>query len=104
MNPKFFLTICGFLLSAALSYSQMNSREATTTPSSNFTWHKISFEVKDVSNPDPALVNQIPLQYYEEQRLPSIDVEIEDPISNYTIILYSDEKCRLNKAPNNNPK
>ncbi len=57
----------------------------------------VEFEIKDNPNPNPDLVRSIPFETYNRQRNATIDLEFTDPTTNYIIILYSDEKCKLNK-------
>lgn len=57
----------------------------------------IEFEIKDNPSPDPDLIHVIPFEKYNHQRHATIDLEFIDPTTNYVIILYSEDKCKLNK-------
>ncbi|TSJ45855.1 hypothetical protein [Fluviicola chungangensis] len=57
----------------------------------------IEYEIKDVPQPDSDRLLLIPYVELTAQRAREVDVEIFDPASNYTIVLYSDVKCQQNK-------
>jgi len=57
----------------------------------------VEYEVKNVPQPDNQRLLLIPYQELSSHRLPEVDLEIFDPVSNYTIVLYSDTKCLQNK-------
>lgn len=57
----------------------------------------VEYEIKDVPQPDSNRLLLIPYAELTAHRAREVDVEIFDPASNYTIVLYSDLKCQLNK-------
>lgn len=57
----------------------------------------IDYSIKDNPSPDADVIRSIPFPNYEKYRMESTDLEISDPGSGYVIILFSEEKCRLNK-------
>nr|WP_294862379.1 hypothetical protein [uncultured Fluviicola sp.] len=57
----------------------------------------VEYEIKDVSQPDNNRLLLIPYVELTAHRARETDVEIFDPASNYTIVLYSDVKCQQNK-------
>lgn len=57
----------------------------------------VEYEIKDVSQPDNNRLSLIPYVELTAHRSREVDVEIFDPASNYTIVLYSDVKCQQNK-------
>ncbi len=57
----------------------------------------VEYEIKDMPQPDNDRLLLIPYVELTSQRQPNVDVEIFDPASNYTIVLYSDTKCQQNK-------
>jgi len=57
----------------------------------------VDFEIKDNPTPNPDLIQAIPFELYNRQRHATMDLEFTDPTTNYIIILYSEEKCKLNK-------
>lgn len=57
----------------------------------------VEYEIKDVSQPDNNRLLLIPYVQLTSHREHEVDVEIFDPLSNYTIVLYSDVKCQQNK-------
>ncbi len=57
----------------------------------------VEYEIKDVPQPDSNRLLLIPYVELTAQRAREVDVEIFDPASNYTIVLYSDVKCQQNK-------
>ena len=57
----------------------------------------VDYEIKDNPSPDPILIAQIPFKIYDRQRHATEDREFTDPTTHYVILLYSEEKCRLNK-------
>ena len=52
----------------------------------------VEYEIKDVPQPDSNRLLLIPYVELTAQRAREVDVEIFDPSSNYTIVLYSDLK------------
>lgn len=57
----------------------------------------VEYEIKDVPQPDSNRLLLIPYVELAAQRAREVDVEIFDPASNYTILLYSEVKCQQNK-------
>jgi hypothetical protein len=57
----------------------------------------VEYEIKDVPQPDNNRLLLIPYVELTVHRTRENDVEIFDPASNYTIVLYSDVKCQQNK-------
>lgn len=57
----------------------------------------VEFEIKDNPSPNADMVRSIPFETYNSQRHSTLDLEIPDPVTNYIIILYSEERCRSNK-------
>ncbi|MGV3609784.1 MAG: hypothetical protein ACO1N0_02470 [Fluviicola sp.] len=57
----------------------------------------IEYEIKNVPQPDNDRLLLIPYVQLISQRQSEVDVEIYDPASDYTIVLYSDTKCQQNK-------
>lgn len=57
----------------------------------------VEYEIKDVPQPDSDRLLLIPYAELTAQRAREVDVEIFDPASNYTVVLYSDVKCQQNK-------
>lgn len=57
----------------------------------------IEYEIKDIPQPDSNRLLLIPYVELITHRVREVDVEIFDPASNYTIVLYSDVKCQQNK-------
>ena len=57
----------------------------------------VEYEIKDVPQPDNNRLLLIPYVELTVHRARENDVEIFDPASNYTIVLYSDVKCQQNK-------
>ena len=57
----------------------------------------VDYEIKDNPTPNPDVIAQIPFETYNRQRHSTLDLEFTDPATNYVIVLYSEEKCRLNK-------
>lgn len=57
----------------------------------------VEYEIKDVPEPDQARLILIPYEEISMNRLKESNVEIFDPNSNYTIVLYSDVICEQNK-------
>lgn len=57
----------------------------------------VDYSIKDNPSPNPDVIRSIPFPNYEKYRMESTDLEIPDAVSGYVIILFSEEKCRLNK-------
>ena len=57
----------------------------------------VEYEIKDVPQPDNNRLLLIPYVELTAHRARETDVEIFDPASNYTVVLYSDLKCQQNK-------
>lgn len=81
---------------SSLSYSQ-TTREQVPINYPVVQLLGIEFEIKDVPQPDTQRLQLIPYAALCSHRLPESDQEIYDPVSNYTVILYSDSRCQQNK-------
>ena len=57
----------------------------------------VEYEIKDIPEPDHDRLLQIPYSEISSHRAHDANVEIYDPVSNYTIVLYSDILCQQNK-------
>lgn len=57
----------------------------------------VEYEIKNVPQPDSNRLSLIPYAQLTMLRKQEADVEVYDPESNYTIVLYSDLKCQQNK-------
>ena len=89
-----------FMLVVSLtSMAQQNptSRQQQTEGINYFSRLGVDFEIKDNPTPDPDLIQSIKFEQYNRQRHATLDLEFLDPTTNYIIILYSEEKCKLNK-------
>ena len=82
------------------------SAQETANPSSRKEQHLstdyysrlgVDYLIKDNPSPNADLIRVIPFPEYEKHRHETMDLEISDPASGYIIILFSEEKCRLNK-------
>jgi hypothetical protein len=62
-----------------------------------FTRLGVDYLIKDNPTPNQDVIRSIPFPEYEKNRHATMDLEIPDPVSGYVIILFSEEKCRLNK-------
>lgn len=80
-----------------LAQQNSSSRLEQSTGIDYFLWLGVDYEIKDNPNPNPDMVRSIPFETYHNQRHATVDVEITDPSTNYVIILYSEERCRLIK-------
>lgn len=93
-----FLLFMGFSILASPAMAQNPStRLEQTTGIDYYLWLGVDFEIKDNPNPDPDIIRSIPFETYHHQRHATVDQEITDSLTNYVIILYSEERCRLNK-------
>lgn len=57
----------------------------------------VEYEIKDIPQPDSNRLLLIPYVELITHRAREVDVEVFDPASNYTVVLYSDVKCQQNK-------
>jgi len=80
-----------------IAQQNLSLREEQPTGIDYYSRLYVEFEIKDNPNPNPDMVRSIPFETYNRQRSATTDLEFTDPTTNYIIILYSDEKCRLNK-------
>lgn len=87
-----FLTCIVFIASSTFAQSSTSKMQQPVTVNYMAYLH-IVYEIKNVPSPDPDLIAQIPFETYNQLRLSSQDVEVIDPLSGYTVILYSEEKC-----------
>lgn len=87
------------LIFSGFSHAQSSNLPRIQTPQSidNYLRLNVEFEVKNNPSPDSTLIRAIPFHTYNRLRNQSEDLEIYDAASDYTIILYSDDKCKLNK-------
>ncbi len=100
------LLFLGLVLSINLSLAQNNQPNATSkynpnnVVSKNMDWYQITFDVVlDNETLNPELINKINFNPIEQQRQENQDVEVEVEIEGkeITIILFSYQKCALNK-------
>lgn len=89
------LFFCSSLFFAGLTFAQgaSSSKLQQEVTVDYVAYLHVIYEIKDVESPDPDLLAQIPFDAYNQYRLQSDDVEIADPTTGYTVILYSEEKC-----------
>jgi hypothetical protein len=89
------LLLLPVLLFAGLTFGQTpsSSKEQQPVEIHYRDYLYVLFEIKNVEHPSNELLDQIPFETYSLQRLQSVDVEIEDATTGYTIVLYSEEKC-----------
>jgi hypothetical protein len=84
-------------------WSQSTSRQSVEVivPTN---WERLhqDYEVKLVSNPNPDLIAQINLAQYENIREENVDIEVNDNVSGYTLIIYSKNKTFLHSSQNGN--
>lgn len=86
----FLLFVCG-------TFAQ-NIQQKEQIQQTNFAqFYLLEYEIVDVPNPSVDLLNQIPFLEYNQQRNETEDILIFDPVSNYTILMYSHQRCKLNK-------
>ncbi len=87
------------LVVSMTSMAQQNStsRQQQAETINYFLRIGVDFEIKDNPTPDPDLIQSIQFDQYNRQRHATLDLEFLDPTTNYIIILYSEEKCKLNK-------
>jgi predicted membrane protein len=86
-----------FLLFAGGTFAQ-NLQQKEQVQQTNFAqFYLLEYEIVDVSTPSVEVLNQIPFLEYNQQRHETEDIQIFDPISNYTILLYSNQRCKQNK-------
>ena len=85
------------LLFAGSAFAQ-NVNQKEQVPQTNFAqFFLLEYEIIDVDSPSIEVLNQIPFLVYNQQRLETEDIQIFDPVSNYTILLYSHQRCKQNK-------
>ncbi len=104
------LLFLGFALSINLSLAQNNqpnntAKYAPNVVSKNMDWYQITFDVDlDDDTLNTELINKIDFNTLEQQRQENQDIEIEVEIEGkeITIILFSYQKCALNKQGTNN--
>ncbi len=86
-----------FLFFACGTFAQ-NLQQKEQVQQTNFAqFYLLEYEIVDVSAPSIDVLNQIPFLEYNQQRHETEDIQIFDPLSNYTILLYSDQRCKQNK-------
>lgn len=92
---NFFTALLLFF--SCFSFAQ-NTQQKEQVQQTNFAqFYLLEYEIVNVENPSPDLLNQIPFLVYNQQRHESEDIQIFDPVSNYTILLYSHQRCKQNK-------
>lgn len=90
--------ITALLLLFVSSASAQSLQQKEQVQQSNFAqFYLLEYEIVGVPNPSIDLLNQIPFLEYNQQRHETEDIQIFDPVSNYTILLYSNQRCKLNK-------
>lgn len=90
--------ITALLLLFVSSASAQNLHQKEQVQQSNFAqFYLLEYEIVGVTNPSIDLLNQIPFLEYNQQRHETEDIQIFDPVSNYTILLYSNQRCKQNK-------
>ena len=92
MKLLFYFTLL-FLVSESYAQGASSSKMQQEVTVDYVAYLHVVYEIKDVESPDPDLLAQIPFETYNQSRLQSEDVEIADPTTGYTVILYSEEKC-----------
>lgn len=93
MKP--LLLICISLFFVYTAFSQ--SRQVQPQEQNYAQWIYVEYEIKGLEHPDPVLLNQLPFETYNQQRLESQDLEIQDAATGWVVVLYSEEKCAFNK-------
>lgn len=73
------------------------SRQERPLPTDYFSRLGVDYLIKDNPTPNADIIRAMPFPEYEKQRHETIDIEVTDVPSGYVIILFSEEKCRLNK-------
>ena len=96
---KLILTLILLLICSTpiLSQQDLTSRAAQPEGIDYFLRLGIEYIIKNNPTPDPNLIKYIPFEQYNKQRHATLDLEFTDLLTNYTIILYSEQKCLLNK-------
>lgn len=93
MKP--LLLICVSLFFACTVFGQ--TRRVQPQEHNYAQWIYVEYEIKGLDHPDPELLNQLPFEMYNKQRLESQDLEIQDAVTGWVVVLYSEEKCKYNK-------
>jgi len=86
-----------FLLACSFHVNAQSGREQMTVQYPIVQLLGVEYEIKDIPEPDHDRLLQIPYAEISSHRLHDVNVEIFDPVSNYTIVLYSDVLCQQNK-------
>lgn len=94
---RLLLLIFTLISVSAIGQQNPSSRMEQSAGIDYFSRLGVDYEIKDNPTPDPDAIALIPFEIYNRQRHSSSDLEFTDPTTNYIIILYSEEKCRLNK-------
>lgn len=93
---KFIFSLFILLFSGVSFAQSVNQKEQVLETKFSKFLH-VEYEIVGVETPTPELLDQIPFLIYNQQRLESEDIQIVDPTTNYTILLYSHQKCAANK-------
>lgn len=94
---RLLLLFFTFISLSAIAQQNPTSRMEQSAGINYFSRLGIDYEIKNNPSPDPDVIALIPFETYNRQRSATEDLEFEDPATHYIIILYSEEKCRLNK-------
>ncbi|ASS50511.1 MAG: hypothetical protein A2724_10115 [Fluviicola sp. RIFCSPHIGHO2_01_FULL_43_53] len=94
---KLLLLIFTLVSLSATAQQNPSSRMEQPSGMNYFSRLGVDYEIKDNPSPDADVIALIPFEIYNRQRHATQDLEFTDPTTNYVIILYSEEKCRLNK-------
>ena len=93
---KHFL-LFAFILCGTVVFSQSGKSTDQVPVINNVQRYKIDYEIKNATSVDSTLVLSLNLDQYEHLRTENTDVEIVSVKPSAVIILYSIEKCQLNK-------
>ncbi|MDH4472402.1 MAG: hypothetical protein QE487_07320 [Fluviicola sp.] len=94
---RLLLLILTLVSLSATAQQNSTSRMEQSAGINYFSRLGVDYEIKDNPSPDPDVIALIPFETYNRQRHSTMDLEFTDPTTNYVIVLYSEEKCRLNK-------
>lgn len=85
------------LLFTGFSFAQSVEQKQQIQQTNFAQFYLLEYEIVGVETPSPVLLNQIPFLEYNQLRHETEDIQIFDPTSNYTILLYSNQRCKQNK-------
>jgi len=92
--------ILGILLVCSISFAHGQTEKAVQNiiQITNIDRYGVDYELVDVVNPDPAMLELLDLDQYEYYRHQTLDIEVYDFENSLTILLYSVDHCVYNKT------